>query len=771
MTATRVRLLDPRSGSRQPLWGKHNPSRNQRLPQLTTPQLQLATYKHLQSCRIYLLHSESVQPGARGMAPLIIRQSHSFTPSPPRPSKGPFTAPISVKAHIKAAVFGELFAGTVGIFILAVIFWKVGKYIRSLNRHRVLREGKLTTARFARTWYGWVPIEVHQRNKTVLANAFKWIIDWLSWESSRNDYSWVWWDPGQETLQKCQRQRRTPKWMPRFLQSKSPCPADQIWNPGSLAECHGALLDTLGSEIGQATELSMARSIIGIRRSSQESNHHLLENSGSSSTQEWFKPREQMDGSYDDNPSRDSQVLDVTVPAMSPTPFHHACSPTIQSNYAMPPWRIKSQSFPDLEKGIAHTPKPVKGQGNLQLIPYGDLLSLRTMPRNRALDLTLKPPYWHSELRKCRVWSAKMQAKANNRPIMCELRDSSGPPGTPFVEMLSSFLSEESALDSAPTQRESVNNGQLKSPVDQLPALFSRYHEPKVPHRAKALFHTAPARLRQQVNPMSKSSQRERKSGFQKMSFSEAQSSSQNDITFSGQILGQTDFGLYDWEIRLIDGLNRKLVWIFDETTPGQKPYHFAQLANHWLNRETWLVIDPVSRVPIYSRREWGDPRFNVPYPEATYNPKPKYQIPGQKRAYTPRIDSWRATVNRQRRVSGLRDVVRAVELYENSIEEIPDGHIDPGSWMLPRPPQGFEVSTKQKNAWYEGGTGWQETFEDWQQIRRGYRLRKFLHEGRVNRNWVKGITTRVHQYCRSSSLKAKPKDIQRLPAPSLAVS
>jgi hypothetical protein len=232
----------------------------------------------------------------------------------------------------------------------------------------------------------------------------------------------------------------------------------------------------------------------------------------------------------------------------------------------------------------------------------------------------------------------------------------------------------------------------------------------------------------------------------------------------------KSDDELYDWEIRLIDGLNRKLVWIFNEMTPGQKPYHFAQLANHWLNRETWLVIDPVSRVPLDSRREWGDPRFNVPYPEPTYDSKPKYPVPIQKRAYTPRIDSWRATVNRRRRISGLRDAVRTVELYENSIEEPPDGHIDPGCWMFPRPPQGFEVSTKQKNGWYEGGTGWQETFEDWQHIGWGYRLRKTIQEGRVNRHWVKEVASRVHRGCRSTSLKIISKDTQRVPTSGVVV-
>jgi hypothetical protein len=98
------------------------------------------------------------------------------------------------------------------------------------------------------------------------------------------------------------------------------------------------------------------------------------------------------------------------------------------------------------------------------------------------------------------------------------------------------------------------------------------------------------------------------------------------------------------------------------------------------------------------------------------------------------------------------------VELFEDSCEEPPDGKIDPASWILPKPPQGFGMSTKQKNAWYEGGAGWQEKLEDWQQVRRGYRLQKIVHEGRVNRTYVKGVAADVGRCCRTVSSKLIPE-------------
>ncbi|CAI7563957.1 unnamed protein product [Penicillium manginii] len=737
------------------------------------PHPPLVFENHRHSCLILIFQSNHYSSPSYGstasMAPLKIRQSHSFTPSPPRPPKGPYTPPISVNAQVNPAVLGELFAGTVAIFVFAVLFWKIGK---------VLREGKLTTIRYARTWYGWIPLELHERNKRIFTKIFSWILDWLSWESRRMDYSWIWWDPGQEMRQKRLQPRKTPSWMPQFLQRYEPRPADRIWNPGSPTECHGALIDTVESQTDPMTVLSMVSSTISLNRLSQESSIQISEASEVSIYQECFTQLEHGYGSYDDNNSQQSEVLDATMQTISPTPINNTCPSGLQSQNTIPLLRVRSWSVPDLSKDVVYSDNRLGTRGNLQLNNYRAHMDAR-IPRHPIAELIPKTPRRHIQLRKFRVWSAKMQVKAN-RLVPCELRDSSGPPGTPFTDILSTFQSEQTALDSILVDRESRNN---REPVystdhvalDQCPRLISS----ALPD-AMTSFHTLPARFRRQSghmsaqealsSPISETIGHTRGVQVRQMLPFRGRLSPHVDNAFLNRLDRQASDELYDWEIRLMDKLNRKLVWIFNETTPGQKPYHFAQLANHWLNRETWLVIDPVSRVPIDSRREWGDPRFNVPYPEPTYDPKPKYPVPIQKRAHTPRIDSWRAAVNRRRRTYGLPDAVRTVELYENSIEEPPDGHVDPGSWLFPRPPQGFEVSTKQKNGWYEGGTGWQETFEDWQHIGWGYRLRKTIEEGRVNRRWMKGVAIRAHRGCRSASLKFIFKDAQRIPTPGVAV-
>ncbi|RHZ72807.1 hypothetical protein CDV55_108636 [Aspergillus turcosus] len=218
---------------------------------------------------------------------------------------------------------------------------------------------------------------------------------------------------------------------------------------------------------------------------------------------------------------------------------------------------------------------------------------------------------------------------------------------------------------------------------------------------------------------------------------------------------------LSTWESRLAHDLNRKLEWLIEQLSPGRRPFHFALLANHWLNRETWVVLDPISRVPIEARRLWGDPRFNSPYPMPRWEPRPKYPESPCKTANRPHLNSWRVAVNRNRRASGLRDVVRSAALLEGS-DEPPDGKVDPASWILRRPPQGFAMSTTQQDAFYEGGAGWQETLGDWQRVRRGYRIRKAIYEGRANRTRMKEIAvglTRYFQAITNEALKIPQTD------------
>ncbi|CAI7587505.1 unnamed protein product [Penicillium bialowiezense] len=176
------------------------------------------------------------------MPSFAIRQSHSFAPSLPSSPKNSPSIPVRVDKSIDSKVFIELFAGTVGIFILAVLFWKIGKFIRHFNRNKVLKAGKTTNTRYARTWYGWVSRPTHERNKKAVRDCLAWVWDSMAWKSTRDDYSWVWWDPGDIERQKRRRQKRRLWWLPDCLKSYEDFPtADEIWNPCARPQCHGGL--------------------------------------------------------------------------------------------------------------------------------------------------------------------------------------------------------------------------------------------------------------------------------------------------------------------------------------------------------------------------------------------------------------------------------------------------------------------------------------------------------------------------------------------------
>lgn len=724
------------------------------------------------------------------MAPLATRQNHSFVPSPPAPATSPSTPLADVKARINPAVFSELFAGTIGIFILAVVVWKSGRCIRSFNRHKVLREGKCPTIRFAKTWYGWVEVETHERNKRYIHNIWLFVKKWTSWKSTRADYKWVWWDPEQEALQARIKNRRPLRWLPKYLMSYDFPTPNEIWNPKPLAECHGALIsETIpDSPVSERLPSIIAR------------DHDEMSNPLS---------------------ARSSNVQDLTTPKMlhplakfSKRDFSLLCGGTSDENLGSTIWvdarmvmcssTVSRDDSP--QSAIRYTPnasrdtiqRPYQSLGGdilHQIQSFDGNCSIRG-PRARSsfaigaalnseTDRTSRMRVFRNRrARNYRAWAAQMQVKAADM-ILNNLRDSSGPPGTPITDIMASIISEPSDNPVRLREHRSTRNFRRRITSSSRQSFDRRvqvFGSPTRLQKAERSIRSGskPDVLSLPLFPNTQNSKRgknlwnsvrDTKSPFPRSS-SEIYSLRENvPIEFNNfprkaQYPGNPEKPfpeLSDWEIRLMDRLNRKLTWMFHETTPGQKPYHFALLANHWLNRETWLVYDPISRVSTDARRQQGDPRYNTPYPMPDLNPRPKYPASVRKRAYIPQIDSWRAAVNRHRRASGIQDIIPHVELYEDSAEEPPDGHIDPASWLLPKPPQGFEMSSKQKEAWYEGGAGWQEKLDDWQRVKRGYRLHKALHEGRAHRNRIKEIATNVNGYYRRVSAKLTRKEVEEI--------
>ena len=727
------------------------------------------------------------------MAPLAIRQNHSLVPSPPRPHKGPFTRPVEVTGHIDPVVFAKLFAGTVGIFIISILIWKSGNFIRSFTQHRILEEGRSPNTRYAKTWYGWVNVQTHEKNKQFFRNIFVKLKDWTAWKSTRTDYRWAWWDPGQEALEARRKQKERLKWLPRFLFSYEHPTADEIWNPVQLPECHGAVLEPaepVAPDPVQVPERS--------KQPSEENVQPIPQKRFKTPSKEdrvaMLKPQVAHRHSNSKlsiaSEDRLEDVIwsDARMYIQSSTLSHEKQESLTERDSVNTSINLKRDQFSkrrsSLEEDIVHLPQ-FDGPSTFRATRP------RAPPSQSRKMRESQPVFFNrGNLRKYQAWSAMMQGESA-KALLQELKDSSGPPGTPMMDILSSFASVNSVneLVSAAGKKKQRIGRQSRSSAEKMPFVAQRgvrgsRGQPLGslnPNDMNGRSNTVPLRLKRIPTALGSLGDRQhslRRRIIDRHTVHELLQPQE------GNLMGHQDrqpvegtratFNeLNDWEIRLLHKLDRKLVWLFNETTPGQKPYHFALLANHWLNRETWLVIDPISRVSTDARRIQGDPRFNVPYPEPDLRARPKYPAPMRTRIHPPRIDSWRAAVNRHRRLSGVRERVPPVELYLESAEEPPDGHIDTACWMLPKPPQGFEMSSKQKSAWYEGGAGWQETLEDWKLVKRGYRLRKGIFEGRVNRHRVMEIGRSVYGHSRRTLHKLSPKPAEVTPStiPQHAVS
>ncbi|KAJ5650787.1 uncharacterized protein N7484_004510 [Penicillium longicatenatum] len=727
------------------------------------------------------------------MAPVSIRQNHSF--APPRPQKGPSTKPIKTDARIDPIIFVELFAGTVGIFILSVLIWKAGNFIRSFTEGKVLAEGKSSQIRFAKTWYGWVTLETREKQRLFFRRLFARVREWTIWETPRTEFQWIWWDPGQEALQARRKARRRERWLPKFLLSYESPPADAIWNPGPRAECHGALLQFPEHDQVLLAEIPM----VPLEENSDPPPHHYCRISGKKESMVLLLAPEAHRYRHSGiSPGTSEERMENIVWCDARTNVYSSTASLDDEKCST----LKGNTVTRRETSLwRHSTRNEDTSHLVQFDGSGGPRVTKHLPAVHQRDEALRDParrtapkFRRRNARRHQIWAAKMQVKAA-KSVLDDLRDSSGPPGTPITDMLASLISEQGVSEQGLS--EGVSGGQIKKSGQRLqksignislafqPRIVRKgilLSEDNVANERKHLYHTVPSRLNQILEVPRDSGNMwhsvhdslnacARHTVFDIWQDQESHHSKYSEHRLSQyQILRDSstaDDEPSDWELKLIDKLDRKLIWVFNETTPGQKPYHFTLLANHWLNRETWVVIDPVSRVSNDARRNQGDPRYNFPYPGPDLRHKPKYPDIVRKKAYTPRIDCWRAAVNQQRRVSGVPDIIRPVELYEDSAEEPPDGHIDPACWILPKPPQGFEMSTKQKTAWYEGGAGWQEQLDDWQRVRRGYRLRKALFEGRVNRNRLKEVATNVNKYCRRASLKVINREVHEKPQPT----
>ncbi|PGH12136.1 hypothetical protein AJ80_06857 [Polytolypa hystricis UAMH7299] len=765
------------------------------------------------------------------MAPiydLLLQPRHDVLAAGPSPRSPRAAVPVTNRISLKT--FLMLLTGTLCIFIVGVFFWKLGDFLRRFTVGKVLGGGKAASVRYARTWYGWIPLDKYNSRKERRNRRFNKLRNMLARRSSHADYNWVFWDPGGDALDESPRGKRPANRATGRLKSNNLVQEDAIEISGPSLRDSGKPANPI---MNSNQDVTNVRRPTDTERSGSSMSSSLRGASKVVGTMVGRKRRPpisqmlmHLDGvnerlissvlSNSLNHAHNSRACSSSEHGSYPLMKRKARSESPLPTFPAPTGAIPTRSFFSLhytsashadgitERGIPRPRNVISEEGirPLHTIPQFDGPSeqkRQDMHEQLQLDnCELLPPLMPDKMllaRRYKAWAARMQLHAFEQTPP-QLRGVAGRPGSPLSSILASMMSscqdsESSLVKVMVTARDS---GAECLPIDISGQPSTACHwqgvTTRASHRHKSMRiplngysldgngdsglyiinshkrprssshscnHSLPIPISQpagnvSINPLpsrSISTTEDRHIQFRAMR--NRRMSRSDPPPFSKRRLS-------DPEIRLIHDLDRKLEWLTSEVEPGRKPFHFLILANHWLNRQTWRVMDPVSRVASTTRRTYGDPRFNYPRPQEQVElEKQKYREPQRQKAHTPHIDSWRLAVNKVRRCSGLRELLKSIELYDGSADEPPDGAIDPACWILRRPPQGFEMSEKQKNAYYEGGTGWHEKLDTWQKIPRVYRIRNFVHEGRVNRRRIAEVARSAKRTCQKTARKVTP--------------
>lgn len=168
-----------------------------------------------------------------------------------------------------------------------------------------------------------------------------------------------------------------------------------------------------------------------------------------------------------------------------------------------------------------------------------------------------------------------------------------------------------------------------------------------------------------------------------------------------------------DVEWRFVDTLGRHLEWLANECQPGQRGFKFQILPKNWIKNGKFLVYTNPCGASVEYMRRYAQCDVAADDYEQIDRRKSSTAV-SRRRVRTASIEAWRAAINTARRNHAMTGV-RSVEIFVSSTEDITDAVIDPSNWILRRPPQGFEMPSRQKTAYYYGGIGRWAKLEEWQ--------------------------------------------------------
>ncbi|OJD25065.1 hypothetical protein ACJ73_03570 [Blastomyces percursus] len=740
--------------------------------------------------------------------PLQTRQTHVL---PPRPANGPPGEAVPVTSFFRWKTLLWIMIATICIFVLTVYFWKFGAFLRRFTSHRILN-GNPESTRYAKTWHGWVPLDEYERKKAWRKEKFKKFRRSVAWRSSHADYNWVWWDPKGAAMEQHFEDQKRIRWLPCWLKSYEHEKAALISKAHAGNQTTRSSDGNIKRKPGLRHSMKISAQVIKSRNRQLRSRLPLYLDGYSdgiipSMLYNSLSRTSAKRGPYPSLSSRGAVRLRhgmvISPPAVLnqqiPKPdFPHCglrrCASlsglpqnlgTVDIRYS-PEVRRKTVSEGFQEDAVHSTLSSRLYEPRLRRVIPTDEGQINVGPQ--AEVTTGKSLSW-----KYKAWAAKMQIHTFEQSPRY-LHGLVGRPGSPLSGILKAMSSSghHSEFSEHYNDVPAHNHGSGVSVAGISTPVASKLHvlAPRIQRRAPRVhtsdisdasldIHSVDGSLdvgrspltqninqdntmRHSCNYNTKHVQRQSLLPHEKAGISLKQPlhpTENKAVTFQLSKPRQNAKNgswanprprLSDYEVELIYDLDRRLEWLSNEVEPGRKPFHFLLLANHWLNRATWIVLDPVSRVSPTERRTHGDPRFNRSLPEPKKDAvKRKYPVQKRVKLHAPRIDSWRLAINGARKSSGIQEFLKAVELFDRSADDPPDAAIDPASWILRKPPQGYERLDKELEVYYEGMCGWWEKLDDWQNVRRAYRARKLVCEGGANRQRMKEVVRNATRPCR----------------------
>ncbi|PGG97650.1 hypothetical protein GX51_07217 [Blastomyces parvus] len=760
---------------------------------------------------------------------LQTRQTHVL---PPRPANGPPGGVVPVTSFFRWKTLLWIMIATICIFLLTVYIWKFGAFLRHFTSHRIL-DGNPKSIRYAKTWHGWVPLDDYERKKARRKEQFRKFRRSVAWRSSHADYSWVWWDPKGAAVEQHFDDQKGIRWLPRWLKSYEHEKADLISKAHVRNQATHPSNTNTNRKPGLRQSMKVSAQVIKSRKRPLRSRLPLSLDGYSDCVipSMLYNSLSRTSANRGANPSPCSRgavhlrqglflsaldALNQQIP--KPNPPH--CGLRRCASLSSLPQNLGTVDIkyaPEVRRGTI-------SEGFQEDAVHSTLPSKQYEPRLRravptdegqinvggpqTVVKTEKSLSW-----KYKAWAAKMQIHTFEQSPRY-LHGLVGRPGSPLSGILKtlSFSAHHSEFSEHYNNIPAHNDGSeasaaaISTPGPSNLHVFAHRVQRRAPRvRTSEISDTSlditsvdgsmnanrspltqsinqDNTMRNSCNHSNKQVQRQSSLPHEKAGISRQQPlrpTENKAVSFQLSKPRQNAKNgsranprprLSDYEVELIYDLDRRLEWLSNEVEPGRKPFHFLLLANHWLNRATWIVMDPVSRVSPTERRTHGDPRFNRALPESNKGSiKRKYPVQKRVKLHAPRIDSWRLAINGARKSSGIQEFLKAVELFDGSADDPPNADIDPASWILRKPPQGYERLDKELEVYYEGMCGWWEKLDDWQNVRRAYRARKLVCEGGVNRQRMKEVARKATRPClkvmkrgRNQSHNAPLKENQR---------